>query len=920
MVYQLVIMLMSKKSITKSGPSTKLDRDGTVVAAMDAAGKVPFSVNTDALTGNAVLLSMVTASAKDPIFGTYDHPAASHFLLDTKSLLKYMPSVKDRTDAFNAEVKQYNQIVKKLGSPEAAANAGILEPQMSEQSKATYGTAKQLIDTATQLKAAAGSSPEAEAIWLDFNKRVVRPSTSILSSVSGGYIRDVVDAARMNNKTFFYPQTAQAGTTRIQLATNTLNYQSSKKARGIVSASHPSIVESRVAGELKSGILPKNRKQLRLEAMIARNLEEGNVESVSVPVDGNNSIVPLSKYNPDGKYTWIKPSRLRTLEHQAMALHYAMKLNPKLQDVANMTASLVDASSPGLTAWASQSTDFVAENTRAGTKRKFIRPDVMPNFPKLEPKIDGPANQQTMKDLMEFMGLGKLDGRTGKWDPSGKSDHGDFVFNSLKTLGDYINPSKSVVSTRLTAEIDGIASGLTIQGYQYGDVDYLEHGGVLYDGDSTTPKGDIRNMVHNLIVQGRNDFEQSTLDLMGYDVERKQAFTEVYEAIAEAGKVKDLHKKATMTVAYSQEPKSAAKGSVESFSDGIFEGSTLYATLDKIAKDKLGFDNVQQLYDEMTVIEAKAITQGLGQSIQMAEAVQNGTLIAAVADEEYIYKLANGHEMVLTGSRSVQVGESLQLGDSSFTTYKTITDNAERAKSQGSYLRDAGSKSAKFAAVGPTQGMDAEIAQRTLINTVSKLTDPLDVEGSYDSRTDFAFIGQVFDAFLLNADSYEVGRTEANEQFRKVNENTDQAQQHIDAVHGVMNRLKAKVRQKLAAGEKFDVSPSGEYAAAFEAFRDLKSRTKRIRKSDTFGNAASQGSHKIQDVQDFFANKLNFDVNDGAQMDPKVFYKAVELYLQQTAVIPVLKDVKRRNDAGRKDVKRRIDDQLGDGRNISQYG
>ena len=910
------------KSLTRSGPKTRLG-DNVVREAMDLAGKQGWIVDKDSLTLEALKLSMLTAVRPDGVFRTYDHPLASDFLLDTKSFMKYMPTATDVKKSYDAQLAQWTAQDKKFKAQEQGNP--LDRPTISEASQASYRDFATLRAKYNELSAAATVDPNMELELDDFIDRVIYPAVSIQQSVSGAYIKDILDGARLNNQTFYYPQTAQAGTTRVQVGTSTLNYQNSKKARSMVASPHPSVVKTRSVNDMLTGKAASS-KQIDLEAMIARNLEEGGSiisDAVVVPIlRATGKAIPFHKYDAavhtSDKISWVKPSRTSEIEHQAYALHYALANNPKLGQVAKFVAQTANDHKGSLPAWASQVAQF-NQNKLLTTKKKFIRPDIQPNFPKMETNIDLAASGQVMLDMSEMMGLGKPGAGNTSWTPNGKSDHAGFVMNALKTLGDYTNPAKGMVQTHLTVEIDGIASGLTIQGYQYGEAQYLEHGGVLYEGDSTTPKGDIRNMIHNSITTGRIDAEPSTLELMGYNEEQKAAWQAVYDAIKSHGKTKDLHKKAAMTVAYSQEPKSAARGSVDEFAGKLFSDDALFTELEAIAVNQLGFTDINNLYDEMAVIEKQAITQSLGASVRMAEAVQNGSIVAAIADEEYIYKLNNGHEMIITGSRNVEI-DQFQFEGKAFTTYKTITDNAERAQAYGDYLRAAGSKIGKFAAVGPTQGMDAEISQRTIIEVNKKLgvaPAPGEVVNVDDK---IPLIGQVFDAFILNTDSYRAGREAANRQFVTVNRATDQAELHIQAVHNVMSRLKKKMAALQKAGKMVDVSPTGEYAAAFEAFRDISQRTKSIRGNKKFNGVAVAGAHDIKAVDKFLHQDLKFDNTEGAVMQPQHFYKMVSIYLQQTAAVPVLKEVKRNNDKGRADVEKRLRQQMFEGRSVVQYG
>ena len=63
--------------------------------------------------------------------------------------------------------------------------------------------------------------------------------------------------------------------------------------------------------------------------------------------------------------------------------------------------------------------------------------------------------------------------------PTGKSDHGDFIYRSLKALGDYL--TKRSFHTDITVEPDSISSGIAIQAYQFGDQNLLSHSAVLYE-------------------------------------------------------------------------------------------------------------------------------------------------------------------------------------------------------------------------------------------------------------------------------------------------------------------------------------------------------------------------------------------------------------------------------------------------------
>ena len=885
------------QQLTRSDSRVKLGKGDPTIEAMDIAGKTAFTVNADNLTGNAMMLGAVLESNRDPVLGFFDSPFASSFLLDSQTFLKHMPLAADIKKAYDEEVSDYQKM---------SAKVGFLEPPyISEYSTKSYRTIEELQNTIAGLKqrADSGFDEQAKRDYDDLFRRVILPTRKVQESISGNYQKDVMDGIRLSGQQFFYPQRAQAGTTRIQLGTTTLNYQGSKKARSLVTNPISYVVRGVKLQEILDGKKPSNKRQLTLEAMIARNFEEGG-----------GALSDLTKVTDPRTGVKVKPSRTGHLKDQSDALRNALKEDPKISEVAIMVSQLIDAYKGDMASWSKAVSEFMAEESRLSTGRTKLKPsDRAQNLPKLPIKGDPIALRENMMLLAEYMGLGKFDSKTGVFKPSGKSDHEGFVFNSLKALGDYL--TKGAFETNLTVEPDGIASGLTIQGYQYGDDNYLKHGGVLYDGLSTTPDGDIRDMIQKHIMSGIGG--QDVLSLMDYSDEKQKIMRDVYKIVKP--KTKDLHKSAAMTVAYSQEPKMAARGSVENFQLAVI-GTDIQKELAAQAS-KLGI-SYDELIQEMIAIEAVAVSSSLGTSVQMSEAVYQAGLLAAMVNEPYVYTLTNGHEMFLSGVR-YEAGEAQTYTKESgekavITSSEAISDPSVRSTSYGEYQKELGSKVSKQASVLPTQAIDAEIAQRTMIAAKRRLKEATD--GPRNEADQFWWGGQVFDAFLGDMGSYEVIVNSANEQFVQVNKQADIARQHLDAVSKLKKELHKKAKQKHEARETFAVRPDGEYEAAFEGFRDMRKRVRKILKSPHLSKLGIVDIERLKQFEKYMSQTIGFDNNRGNDMTPKQFMKAMEVYLAATNIESILKKIQQQNMASRKEIDKQISQQEFEGRPVRQYG
>ena len=180
-----------------------------------------------------------------------------------------------------------------------------------------------------------------------------------------------------------------------------------------------------------------------------------------------------------------------------------------------------------------------------------------PQFPNIGLNVD--MTPEMMTRLAVVAGLLDSKGRPQK------SDEVHFKLMALRDLGEYLAKTRDgksgVIQTQITAEADGISNGVIIQGYQFGDVDVLMKGGVLYaynkELDEFHPvedileDGDLRQAMHSFIVDGEvnEQLAMNPAEAKRIQLAYQKAFLNV-DSEVDSGKVKDLHKLPLMTTVY----------------------------------------------------------------------------------------------------------------------------------------------------------------------------------------------------------------------------------------------------------------------------------------------------------------------------------------------------------------------------------
>ncbi len=687
----------------------------------------------------------------------------------------------------------------------------------------------------------------AQQRFLELEEKIEMAKTT-QAFVAKTYIKAQAEGAKLNGKSFYHTQTMIAGNSRVMVGSTEFNYQANKKARGLTANPQPHLVTP----DKPNVAATKAFKQI-----IARNLAH------------NADRAPSSKALND--------------------MFNDLVNDQEMVELAKWTFSHMPQRRSDVDAYAKTTTEYRTQAQLSSPTPGNVLPGLDPNYPQFGAKL--PDNELMLTRLGKAMEVLDSAGNPQK------SDEGDFKLMALRDLGAYLNGRPFM--TQITAEADGIANGLIIQGSQFGATDVVKRGGLLYDSDTTvTPDGDMRKLLQDVII-GEVDAGTQAMNSVFSNPTEAAKWISAYTNTIGRENEKALHKLPAMTTPYGMDA-DYHHTNIRKFLDGnsIVKGRLM---------SELGINNEAELVDNMAKIEAAALKAGLGGVIQHQAIVKNAYNAAIAGGELFEVKGPNGWNIISGGIDYETISdESITFSDGAVSrvlTRKPVGTPYGKAKGkEEGHITKLGSKGKNQSAVFGTQNIDATVAQRTMVNTKAEMGDNF-------------WGGQVFDAFIGDIGSFEALVSNANKEFKKVNQTYSMVDAEIEAVQAIRSKVRKKAMDAKKLGLKFDVTENGEYQGLYFILKRLKNEQAGSEKAS--GRTTSPLQRRLARKKTF-GSKIGFRF-DGSQMTPDQFVEAWEYVVKTLEVESSLKAFKQQADADRAKMWKDIAEQERQGRLVGQY-
>ena len=728
--------------------------------------------------------------------------------------------------------------------------------------------------------------------------------------------------------------------------TTVLNMQSNKKSRGLVGSSFKSLVRGRTYADIKNGVnKPKDRLSRNFEAMVARNL----MHSVAEKAPGINNLVDLFQNNIG---MWS----------DAATYLSDTSLTPKQ-----------------VKAWTGGITEFVDQNKSRGIKSKQLRPGgfgLTEQFPSTGINYAKDADVWIRKDhvgtdlsgqpIYNEVNTGITHGEMRKrlaqtldlvddqGNPNGKQDEADISLNTLLNLGKYL--SGKPFHADLVAEVDGKNSSFAITSIQQGDKELAGYSGVLWDpsdnsngrifvedgivyrdtGDITVdnfeqanvvPLGDIRDFVHSTISTKAGDGQVSVLDEIYSDPDERLMWQRGYALIAKHKLVKDAHKVPAMTTGYGK----AAGGHANSMRKLVDSNGEFKKQLFEV----LGLDPTvpadhEKVIKEMTKIEEVALKGSLGANINQTNVLKLVGNAGAIIGSDVVMYSPSGYPMHMAATTTrlkgdVEKRQTTTGGEYDVASFETVVDPSQRTAPDYQQKLDAATTGKQTAfkmesriGVNSIHGVDASIVHSTAAEVKT-------LNGRNQGKQPLWF-RQVYDAFLVDINSFDTVVDKANDNFIKNNKEWNIFSEGKAALNRIYQDATAKAKRAKENGLDFDVSPDGEYKEFFNTLKNLNYVANSANRKGLVGFRLTN-----EQVAELKANlrKIGFDKENGKRMSPEEFLFAFKnIFLKATGVIPTLtqfeKEAEKNKSTLINDVVKQTENLYGQGTSpyasVRQYG
>ena len=845
----------------------------TVSKAIEYLGSNANKVLDRALAGQIMQMEEIWANANEQpagslksVVGISDHPSASLFQKDTTSFMKRIPN--------NTQWQSFDALNQKFESVK--------------------------------------QDPVALTQFMD---NFIYPAKSLFDGAQAGYLQEVYDASRVRGRKFYYPQTLQGQSGRV-MDDSVLNMMRSKKARGLVSSARDFLVSGRTLKDIIAGKNePTDRYSKNFEAIVARNLGHKADQAPGV-----ENLRAIFKQNV-GKW--------------GLAAEYLLSITPDINALDSMTSQL---------------NTFVQEQKANGVARKEIRPDskrLRGKFPTTGRAIakdsdpwvrtittynlgvpqtrqeQTPYTHKEMRDLVaQVLELKKSNG-----EPAGKVDEADINFNTLLNLGKYLEGKP--FHANVVSEVDGKNSSFAITSMQQGDQELASYSGILWnptsvldfdeDGNafmegaeiisddfeslsefalrdpssSVIPIGDIRDFIHLGITPIAGDGGASVLDSVVTDPEERMKWRKVYSLVSKFNRRKELHKVPAMTTGYGKDASShgdSVRKLLESDTDlkrAIFSALSL---------DITNASEVNTVISEMARIEEAALHNRLGTNIKQTGVLKLIGNAAAIIGSNVYMVSPSGYPMYMAASSSRLVGTPESRKTTKGTGYDVanfefVTDPSKRV--YGDYKERADAKAGKKnlpfkmenrIGVNSIHGVDASIVHSTA-------ADVYDLNQSRTNDQGPLWFRQVYDAFIVDIDSFDTVVDLANKNFVKNNMEWNIFTEGKAALERVYKDLFSIAHEAKRTGKVFDVSPEGEYKEFYQVLMNLGfiSNTSNKRGFVDFDLTKEQISIIQRNLRE-----IGFERGKGVQMDPDQFIFAFKhIFLTATGIVPTLNQYER---------------------------
>jgi len=379
-----------------------------------------------------------------------------------------------------------------------------------------------------------------------------------------------------------------------------------------------------------------------------------------------------------------------------------------------------------------------------------------------------------------------------------------FALNNLVELAKYNDAIEGqTISTRTTAEADGVSNGATIQGFQMGVKDILVRGGVLFQGDGEI-SGDLRDFVFDHI---------ELLPQIHTENSEWAVWQDVFRQLRIAGKGKDLLKVPIMTSIFGLEPRFQT-GSARKF----------------ISENRRFFDGFEDSTNEdivksLTIFLKEGLENTLGGALEHAKTMKRvGRLfnfahqIGEIRGPELIPGDDSSRFIGKMGGRKSEVvsQEVYNIPDRNYinpatgfpegfrpvviSTNKTVNDPLGKADSKkiepGIYTDPKdGSKVMNSMAVNTTHMIDSAILTRAAIRFLSKSPDN--------------FMMQMYDGIISDVEGFIELSEIINEEFSAVNRSYNLLKEEKKAIDDLIASI--EVRMNKNPEEIIDLSIVGEF-------------------------------------------------------------------------------------------------------------
>ena len=447
-------------------------------------------------------------------------------------------------------------------------------------------------------------------------------------------------------------------------------------------------------------------------------------------------------------------------------------------------------------------------------------------------------------------------------------DEVPWAIDALHELGRYNNLSDGATfTTRVKAEADGIQKGAVIQGYQMGEADILQRGGVLFEGDKVEIPQDLREHVWET---------SKNVVLSKMPEERRQVWTDTVNLIQDRGKIKAATKIPMMTTIYGKESR-FHRDTAEQFAkdnpDILLEfsqGTDLEAAEAREVFVSDMTNLLQFSLDEALggVLEHSNILKRVGRAFNIANR------IAEVEGANGWTIQAGGWEMVddPEGLTRVPAGPGTDRKYAEIATKKRVPSAAAAASPKAKPGQPGvkttprpGSKLTNQLKVNGTQNIDATVAQET-INAIPQND----------------YVMQIYDAFIGDSNSYIDLVDTANKKFDEVNNRFSMLKAERDAFQKLNNDVVKRVADAKKNKEKIDIGHDGDFPLMTYFFDNLQT----IINADLNGNEARVKLKNYNNLK-YKAQALGYKFEAPMnEIDPDNFLK-----LYRFAIGPELLDV-----------------------------